>query len=148
MKGLLFSAIAITALLLSGCARQQGPTYEGRTYSQIKEVRDGEVIAHRYVIVKDEGGGTFIGALVGTVLGSTMGSGRGKRLTTVGGAILGGVIGSEAGKANAEELTVALDNGRTVVVVVKGDSRFLVGDRVRIIKDGNCAASVQRLPNR
>ncbi len=147
MKSTILLTIIAASLLMTGCARHQGTEYEGRTYSQIKEVSEGTVIAHRYVIVKDDGSGRFLGALVGAVLGSTMGGGEGKRLTVVGGGILGGVIGSEAGKANAEELTVELDSGRTVVVVVKGDSDFLVGDRVRIVKDGNTASAVHRLPN-
>lgn len=141
-------AVAAVTLLMSGCARHQGTEYEGRTYDQIKKVETGTVIDHRYVIVKDDGTGRFLGALVGAVLGSTMGGGEGKRLTLVGGGILGGVIGSEAGKANAEELTVEVDSGETVVVVVKGDSGFLIGDRVRIVEDGNKVATVHRIPNR
>lgn len=148
MKTFIAVSVLAFSLLYSGCARQQGPEYDGRSYSQMKQVREGEVIEHRYVIVRDDGSGRFLGALIGAVLGSTMGGGEGKRLTLVGGAILGGVVGNEAGKANAEELTVALDNGRTVVVVVKGNNNFLVGDRVRIVKDGNTVASVQRIPNR
>lgn len=147
MKSLIVVFITVTALLYTGCAHQQGPEYDGRSYNQMKQVREGEVVAHRYVVVQDDGSGRFLGALIGAVLGSTMGGGEGRRLTLVGGAILGGVVGNEAGKANAEELTVALDNGRTVVVVVKGNNAFLVGDRVRIIKDGNTVASVQRIPN-
>lgn len=135
-------------LLLSGCARHQGYEYEGRSYTQLKEVRTGEVIDQRFVVVTDDGKGTFLGALVGGVLGSTMGGGKGKVLTTIGGGVLGGVVGSEAGKANAEELTVALDSGEVVVVVVKGAGNFLIGDRVRIVMSGRNVETVTRIPNR
>lgn len=148
MKTFFFAVAVALALLLSGCARQQGTAYDGRSYDRIKEVEIGTVIEHRYVIVQDDGSGRFLGALIGAVLGSTMGGGEGRRLTLVGGAILGGAVGSEAGRANAEELTVELDSGGVVVVVVKGDSHFLIGDRVRIVEDGNRVATVQRIPNR
>ena len=143
----IFAFTAALLLVLAGCAQPRGTEYDGRSYDRIKEVETGTVVDHRYVIVSDDGTGRFLGALVGAVLGSTMGGGEGRRLALVGGGILGGGIGSEAGKANAEELTVELDRGGTVVVVVKGDSGFLVGDRVRIIEDGVRAATVRRIPN-
>jgi outer membrane lipoprotein SlyB len=57
------------------------------------------------------------------------------------GGLAGGYAGSEIAKANAQELTVALDNGENVVVVIKGNE-IQKGERVQIIKDGNKVASV------
>ena len=137
----IFLASSITMLLLSGCSSNVGPEYDANTYSQIKKVQTGVVLKSRPVTIKDDGSGKFIGALVGAVVGSTIGSNTGTRLATVGGALAGGVAGGEIAKANASELTIKLDNGETVVVVVKVVN-IVAGDKVRIIKDANKAATV------
>ncbi len=138
------SVATASMLILSGCATNEGPEYEGTTYKKIKQVEIGSVVAVQPVVVKDDGSGTFLGALIGAVIGSTMGGGRGSSLTMLGGGIIGGVAGKEIGKANAQELTVEMNYGEVVVVVVKGDG-FKVGDRIRIIKDGNTVANVQKI---
>ena len=78
------------------------------------------------------------------MLGSTVGKGSGTTLAMLGGGLAGGYAGSEIGKANATELTVALDNGGHIVAVVKG-KHIEVGDRVKIIKDGNKASEVSKI---
>ena len=136
-----FISISALMLLLVGCSTNSGPEYDANSYGQIKSVQTGVVLKSRPVTIKDDGSGKFIGALVGAVVGSTIGSHDGTRLATVGGGLLGGVFGTEAGKANASELTIELDDGETVVVVAKVID-IVAGDRVRIIKDGNKAATV------
>lgn len=148
MKQFITVLLITATFLVTGCSRHQENEYDGRTYTRVKEVRTGEVIDHRFVRVTDDGRGSFLGALVGAVLGSTMGRGSGKALMTIGGGVAGSVVGSEAGKANAEELTVALDNGGTVVVVVKGEGVYMIGDRVRIVLDGDIVETVTRIPDR
>lgn len=148
MKTSILSVIFITLLgipFISGCATNVGPEYRGSTYEQIKRFSVGEVIAVRPVVIKDSGAGTFIGALVGAVVGSTMGGGRGTTLMTLGGGLAGAYAGSQIAKANAQELTVRLDNKEQIVIVVKGDNLYLVGDRIKIIKDGNRVAGVERI---
>ena len=137
-------ASCILVVLISGCSNNTGPEYDARTYSQIKKVQTGLVLKSRPVTIKDDGNGTFIGALVGAVVGSTIGSHSGARLATVGGGLAGGVIGGEIAKANASELTIKLDDGETVVVVAKVIN-IVAGDRVQVIKDGNKAAAVDRI---
>jgi outer membrane lipoprotein SlyB len=133
-------------LLLGGCATRHGAEYDARTYRQIKHYMIGTVVEQRPVMISDNGTGTFVGALTGAVLGSTFSRGRGSGLATLGGGLAGAYVGSQAGKANAEELTVRLDSGEHIVVVAKGEGRFLPGDRVKIIKDGNRVERVERLP--
>ncbi len=147
MKQAVMLLLVAAALLMSGCARHQGYEYDARSYSHVQELRTGTVIDHRYVMVSDDGKGSFFGALFGAILGSNMGRGAGRDLATVAGAIAGGVVGSELGRANAEELTIELDNGEVIVVVVKGGNAFLVGDRVRLVLDGYDVATVTRIPN-
>jgi len=143
MKKILTASIA-TILLVSGCATNNGPVYSGASYNRIKTYEIGTVQDVRPVVISDDGMGTFLGALVGTVLGSTMGGGRGTALTTLAGGLAGAYAGNQINKANALELSVALDNGRNIVVVVKGTD-YHVGDRVKIVKEGNKVDQVYRV---
>ncbi len=144
MKKILVASSLTAMLILTGCATNSGPEYSGASYQQIKTYEIGTVQSVRPVVISDNGTGTFIGAIVGTVLGSMVGQGRGSTLATLAGGLGGAYAGSQIEKANASELSVKLDDGRDVVVVVKGKN-FLVGDRVKIIKDGNRADQVYRI---
>ena len=134
MKKTLLLCATLGAFMLSGCATNNGPTYDGSSYRQIKTYEIGTVQNVRPVVISDNGAGTFIGALVGAVLGSTIGQGNGSTLASLAGGLGGAYVGSEVGKANASELSVRLDDGRDIVVVVKGNN-FRNGDRVKIIKN-------------
>ena len=138
------AALIIALPMISGCATNKGPEYDGNSYNQIKRFEIGVVIAERPVVIKDDGVGTFIGSITGVILGSFVGGGRASSLGALGGGLAGAYAGSEAGKANAEELTVELNSGEVVVIVVKGEGTYRVGDRVKIIKDGNKVANVER----
>ena len=140
----LIYAPLVSILLFTGCATNSGPEYDGNSYSQIKKVDTGVVIKSRPVTIKDDGTGKFLGAVVGAVLGSTVGHNSGKTLAVLGGGLAGGYAGNEIGKSNALELTIELDSGETIVVVVKHNN-IIAGDRVRVIKDGNKASQVDRI---
>jgi len=144
MKKIILASVTTITLIFSGCAATNGPEYSGATYQEIKTYEIGTVESIRRVVISDNGTGTFVGALVGTVLGSTMGQGRGSVLATLAGGLGGAYVGSQVNKANAQELSVKLDNGDRIVVVAKGN-KFLVGDRVKIVKDGNRADQVYRI---
>ena len=136
--------VLVLTLLSTGCATNEGPEYSGRDYNRIKYYDIGKVIEARPVVITDNGSGKFLGAIIGVVLGSTIGKGSGTTLAMLGGGLAGGYAGSEIGKANATELTVELENGGDIVVVVKG-KHIEVGDRVKIIKDGNRASEVSKI---
>jgi len=144
MKKIFLASSATIMLILSGCTATNAPEYNGNTYQEIKTYEIGTVESVRPVVISDNGTGTFLGAIVGTVLGSMVGEGRGSALATLAGGLGGAYAGNQAAKANASELSVRLDNGEHVVVVVKG-KKFLVGDKVKIIKDGNRADQVYRI---
>ena len=133
---IVISASVATLLLLSGCATNTGPEYDGHSYRQIKRYETGVVIKSRLVVIKDDGTGRFMGAIIGAVLGSMIGSGNGSTLASLGGGIGGYYAGKEIGKANGEELTIELDSGEHIVVVIKGN-RFDAGSRVKIIRNPN-----------
>ena len=136
----------VVLLIFTGCVNSGTPTYSGKSYSQIKEILVGKIIEVRSVAIEGEGLGTVLGAVIGGVIGSTIGGGDGKTLTTLGGAVVGGVAGNELNKKAAQELVVTLDSGKDIVVISKGTS-FSVGERIRIIKNGNDVASVKRVIN-
>jgi outer membrane lipoprotein SlyB len=131
----------VSVLVFSGCATNEGPSYDGSSYQEIKRVEIGSVLATKAVVIEDSGNGAFLGTVIGAVLGSTLGGGNGQILTSLGGGIAGYYAGEELSKANGEELTVRLENGETVIVVIKGN-HINTGDKVKIIKDGNKVAQV------
>ena len=146
MNKIILISTLTAVLFLSACATNNGPEYDANSYSTIKRYQIGTVIRERPVVISDSGAGKFLGAIIGAVVGSTIGQGNGSTLAALGGGLAGGYAGSEIAKANAEELTVELENGEHVVVVVKGKG-FAIGDRVQIIKDGNKASQVYKIEN-
>lgn len=104
----------------------------------------GVVTGVKKVIIKDNGSGVMIGSYTGTVLGSLMGNGKGNILSTLAGGLIGAFAGYEADKANAEELFIRLNNGKNVVVIVKGVD-IKPGDKVRLIKNGRKIVRVEKI---
>jgi outer membrane lipoprotein SlyB len=146
MKKILY-ILLVSVIVFSGCATNEGPEYDGNDYNQIKRYEIGTVVSRRPVVISDNGSGKFLGAIIGTVLGSTMGRGNGTTLAMLGGGLVGGYAGNEVAKANGDELSVELDNGENIIVVVKGSEHIMQGDRVKIIKDGNKVAQVYKISN-
>ena len=137
--GLVFAS----ALLLGGCATHTtGSTFNRSEVGRAQTVEWGTVQSIRDVQIQNDSRGvaTVTGAALGGIAGSTLGGGR--RANTAG-AIAGAVAGGAAGNAlsrsarNGVEITVQLENGRTVAVAQDGNSGdYRVGDRVRVASDG------------
>ena len=135
--------ITLTAgLLLSGCAAKGVQEVDASAVHYELTYQVGVVEHIKPVVVKDDGTGTFVGAIAGTVLGSMIGEGNGNTLATLLGGLGGAYAGKEVAKANAQELSVALDDGRHVVVIAKGNN-FHIGERVRIVKHNGIVYSVE-----
>jgi len=132
-------------MFLAGCTR----LYNSNEVS-LKDVNTqlsyetGVVEDVKTVVIKDDGSGTVIGAYAGTVLGSMFGDGKGNILSTLFGGLAGAFVGYEADKANAQELFVRLDNGKRMVVIVKG-VEIKKGERVRLIKKGSKIIRVEKI---
>ncbi len=141
-KRFLYALVASAALILSGCASQGLPTVDSSATGQVATADVGTVQSIRYVAVKDNGVGALIGAATGAVLGNMVGRGHGRDLATLGGGLAGAYVGSQVAQANAQELTVRLNNGKRIVVIAKG-TQFQVGQRVRIVRSGSQVVSVE-----
>jgi len=146
MKYISLSILVALSLGITGCATgvPGGASISPSSAKYISRVDTGTVKSVRYVVVKDDGTGTLLGAAIGAVLGHQLGKGKGRDLATLSGGLAGAYVGNQVAKANAQELTVKLDKGRTVVVVTKG-TKFYPNERVRIIRQGNRVVNVEPL---
>ena len=140
--------ISITALfftlIFTACASNNQVAYDAQNHNKIKQVTVGQVLSIREVYIKDDGSGALVGTVIGTVLGSTVGGGDGTTLAALGGGIVGAVVGNTVNKTNAQELTVSLEDGKTIVVLSKGTA-LKAGDKIRIISVDNEVSSVYKI---
>jgi outer membrane lipoprotein SlyB len=153
------SSIALAVALLAGCEtspyspgvdepapRRAPPQQRGEQNESpgvVENVREVQVDTER------TGAAPMIGAVVGGAVGSNVGQGRGSSVGAVVGTVLGSIMGEAAAVAATEpglEITVKLDEGRSVVVTQPVTAQsFAPGDRVRVVSGGR-AARVVKLP--
>jgi len=137
-------AVGIIAIIFSGCTKMYNSNEVSLSdVNRVYTYKSGVVTKVRGVVIRDDGSGTMIGAVTGTVLGSLVGKGKGNVLATLAGGLTGFYVGNELGKANGKELYIQLDDGREIVTIVKGVD-INVGDRVRVVMDGNRIIRVER----
>lgn len=146
MSRILIAFLALTAVLVSGCASSlRGDVYSREEARRVQWVQFGTVLDTRPVVIEGRRGpvGTGAGAIVGGVAGSEVGGGKGKTIATVLGAVAGGVAGQaieeHATRKQGQEITVQLDEGGTIAVVQEVDQAgtFNPGDRVRLLRIGD-----------
>ena len=140
----IFKILLVTlALLFAGCARQGLQEVEPSATNRVMHYDTGTIESIKPVAIKDNGNGTFIGGLIGAVLGSTIGRGRGSVLASLAGGLGGAYVGNQIAKANAQELTIQLDDGgENIVVVTKGLSHY-IGEHIRVVKNNARVSSVE-----
>jgi len=145
MKNILILLLVFTATGLAGCASNlSGDSYSRSEARTAQQVEYGVIAQLRPV--KIEGTktplGAGAGAIIGGIGGSTLGGGKGSAVMAVLGAVAGGMAGAavEEGVTRTQgvEITVKLNNGRTVAIVqgLSEHEKFVVGDRVRVISSG------------
>jgi outer membrane lipoprotein SlyB len=145
MKNILILLLAFTTGL-AGCASDlSGESYSRSEARTVQQVEYGTIEQLRPVRI--EGTKTPIGAGAGAAVGGIAGSGiRGGKTGQVM-AVIGAVAGGLAGAAIEEgatrttgvEITLQMDDGRTIAVVqrLSPNERYNVGDRVRVISSGH-----------
>ena len=132
----------ILSLFISSCAYSslQPETYSRDAVQEMRYVLYGEVVKVKRVYIE---GDINMGALVGGVVGLVAGSGvsDGEIESTIG-ATLGAAVGSAVGsklsqkitKKEGVQLTINLDDNRTVSVVQEvGEYQFKIGDLVELV---------------
>jgi len=101
----------------------------------VTEVRDAQVSGRRTIV--GVGGGALIGGAAASG-GSGVGGAVVEAAGAVGGAVLGEATEERVTRANAQEITIKLKNGDTIVVVqeLSKEGRFNVGDHVQVLNGG------------
>jgi outer membrane lipoprotein SlyB len=133
-------ALAST-VLLSGCVSTSGRTvYSRNQVNQAHRIELGTVIGVRKVVIDGEATqvGLYGGGATGAIAGSQIGQGTGAALSGVAGGVAGMIVGRQVEKMVTRkaglEISIALDNGDTVVIVQEEDKGgFVDGDRVRVM---------------
>lgn len=142
MRGLLFIAVLV---LFSGCAKMYNSNEVSiNEAGYVYTYKTGVVESVKKVVLKGEGDGVSAGVMTGTVLGSLFGKGKGNVLATLLGGLGGAYAGAELDKANGEELFIKLEDGRDIVVYVRGVD-IQKGDRVRVILNGSKVIRVEKI---
>jgi outer membrane lipoprotein SlyB len=127
---MLAAALAISVLLLSGCASvaETQPIGGRGVVQSIQETQRTSTSAN---VV-----GTVGGAVAGGLLGSMIGGGTGQTIATTVGAMGGAMAGSSvAGKAGAETVWVVnirFDDGIDRAVTVSQRPNYRPGDKVHV----------------
>ena len=144
-------ALAVT-LGVTGCANTDifsGDVYSADQAKEARSIENGTLISVRPVKIQaDNKGviGTVGGGALGGIAGSAIGGGRGQAIATAVGAVAGAVAGSKieekASQVNGAELVIRKDNGKSIVVVQKADSRYVAGKRVQIVGGSTLNVSV------
>ena len=137
-----FLLLVLLSFIVAGCATRGVNEVDPSAVNYELNYEVGTIENIKPVVIKDNGTGTFVGAISGVVLGSLVGKGRGNTLATLVGGLGGAYAGNQIAKANALELSVLLESGRRVVVIAKG-TNFYVGQRVRIVKRNGRVYSVE-----
>jgi outer membrane lipoprotein SlyB len=134
----LAAALGVTGLL-TACETtpSNNNTFSRSEAGRAQTVQFGTVISVRGVDIQNDNRAvaTGTGAVLGGLAGSTIGGGRGAAAATVAGAVAGGAVGNQVAARTTPgvEVTVRLENGRTVAVVQGGSpNEFRVGDNVRV----------------
>ena len=133
--------LMILAALLYGCVSGGYETVPRNSAGTTQTLDLGTVVATRNVMIDGESSqlGLYGGGIMGSAVGSTIGSGDGAVLASAGGAVAGAIVGQQVEKSLtkklAQEITIEMDDGSTVVVVQEmKEPPFNTGDRVSVLE--------------
>ena len=131
----------VSSIGLVGCASDlDADTYSRDQVRQVATIDKGVIRSLK--LVKISGEENWVGSGTGAVLGGA-GGGHGHLVSAVIGAVAGGLLGeaTQEGltKAKGVEITIQKDSGQEISIVqqVQQNQIFRVGDRVRILQEGN-----------
>ena len=147
----LFALALATLGFGGGCTfPNSGTVYDRNRVGRTMNIEIGDVVAVNDATVS--GQTTVIGVGGGGLVGraaASGGSGVGGAVVAAGGAVVGAIAGGaveeKVTRKTAQEITIKLKNGDTIVIVQEPtDYRFAVGDHVQVLS-GAGGSSVRRL---
>lgn len=133
---------AVTGLALAGCASNSATVYTTGQAQRVQTVELGTVVSVQNARIQGDNNPLYTlgGAALGGLAGSNIGKGSGSAAGAIVGALLGGAASNAAqknlGGQAAYEITVQLDNGRTISIVQQADTPITGGMRVRVLSGG------------
>jgi len=137
----------LAALTLGACATTNYPPNPGDShmagagsaYTEYGVVQSVELVRQEHDGIGGSGVGlgTIAGAVVGGIVGNQVGSGRGNTAATVVGAAGGAYVGHQLENrqqqhADADKITIRMEDGSYQTVMEGTNAGFRVGDRVRL----------------
>lgn len=139
---------SLTALSACSSSPTSSNVYSTAQAGVMQEVKFATVIGVRNIIIEQNSSetGKTAGGIIGAVTGSEVGKGKGRIVGGVVGAVAGSAIGSVIDR-NAQarpgvELTLRMDDGRTVAIVQLAGEAFSPGERVKLLTTGDGQARV------
>jgi outer membrane lipoprotein SlyB len=135
---------SVLAIAVAGCTFPSSRrTIRSSQANIMQRVDTGVITSVREVNIEGQKSqlGLYGGGLMGGAAASGIGRGVGSAIATatgaVGGAIVGQAVEESATRKRAQEITVRLDDGSTVVVTQEvSGGLFQDGDRVRVVNGG------------
>ncbi len=136
--------LCCVAFLVAGCGSSK-PSYDDGHFRGVKSVYEGTVVNVGKTTVTEDPSllGPIVGGVTGGVIGSLVAGPTGTIVGATGGTIYGGGSDTSTKRFAATELTIELENGAIMLIVLGNDDYFLRGDPVRIITVGKNLVRVQ-----
>lgn len=153
MRRFLILLIIGLSLLAFGCSTPQSPsTYRSSNLNQAYSVQYAVITGIKALTIdRDlEGAGSGGGALLGGVAGAQFGGGAKEQIAAgLAGVVIGGLVGNEIERQQSKvpvyEIILRLLDGREMVVVQGQEQQFVVGERVRVVRDNQGQTFVSKL---
>ena len=151
-KRILLGLACASLLTGTGCTfPSSSPTIPSTQANQLQRADTGRIVGVRDVMI--EGRRTHLGQYGGAVLGGAAAipsngvvNSRGRALGVAGASVAGAVVGEAAEeyltRKKAQEITIEMRDGSSVVVVQESPPNYEVGDLVQVIHGGASARVV------
>ncbi len=140
MKLGFYAGMLLFPLALGACSiMPSSNTYTTAQAGTLQEVKFGSVIGLRNVMIREDNAetGKVAGGVIGGVAGNDLGEGKGQIIGSVAGAVIGGTVGIALDRSIQSkpgvEITVRMEDNRTVAIAQLADEPFAIGDQVKVL---------------
>lgn len=140
MKSGFYAGILLFPLVLGACSiTPSSNTYTTAQAGTLQEVKYGTILSVRNVMIREDNAetGKVAGGVIGGTMGSDVGEGKGQIIGSVAGAVIGGTVGIALDRSIQSkpgvEITVRMDDNRTVAIAQLADEPFRVGEQVKVL---------------